>query len=170
MIDIDDVPEIAEEPLKKDKEAETNEVERQTAEDMAMDEESKKWVMIDGNPVLLKEDLKKDISSTDIEKMVTNISLIDSGDLPYKKYTHKQICETIDSEELPNDVERLEKLKENFETTYRTVWSTKDTEFAKEYRNKRIDKKIKELKSNKITKDNGLVFIQKIKSLFKKDS
>lgn len=77
MIDIDDVPEIPEEPLKKDKEAETNEVERQTAEDIAL-EEIKQLNIIETEKPSFKEKLKsffgKGFKSSHQKDMVGDVS------------------------------------------------------------------------------------------------
>lgn len=57
MIDVDEVPEIPEEPLKDDKEAVNNETDRQTAEDMALDEKEPKGEVLveDKKPTFIQK-------------------------------------------------------------------------------------------------------------------
>ena len=140
MIDVDEVPEMPEEPLKDDEKVETDEQDR-IAADMAMDEEEPKdWITVKGTHVPIMEgESKKEVAKKFVEEKSDN----DKSD-----------------EELENEYwELADKKNRNIEMTDIENKRLQDLWVETLYRRHVLRKK-------ETTKDEKPTFIQKIKGFF----
>ena len=169
MIDIDDVPEMPEEPLKDDEKVETDEEDR-IAADMAMDEEPEDWITIKGNHIPIfkgqskreaaekfikevQEESKKYISEKPNEESKKEEGIIGSK----KEYTEEDYRRDLKEFERFRDITRNRELTPEEGAKYQQVWI--DTLYWE---------KILSKQKGKTTNDKKPTFIEKVRGFFTK--
>ena len=165
MIDIDDVPEMPEEPLKEAEKVDSDEEDR-IAADMAMDEEPEDWITINGNHIpVYKGQSKKDAVEKFIKGVQEGAKKYFESELKGKKeepkkesgYTEEDYRRDLKEFERFRDISRNRELTPEEGAKYQQVWS--DTLYWE---------KILSKQKGKTTNDKKPTFIEKVRGFFTK--